>query len=51
MCNPDAIMTHLISALSLCFSPVRGAIYVSMDGAISKLHSLTDNGQEMGKRS
>jgi hypothetical protein len=46
MCNPDAIMTHPVSILSLCFSPVSAGHAVGSRGATSKMHSFTENGQQ-----
>jgi hypothetical protein len=45
MCNPDAIMTHVVSVLSLCFSSVRVSRTFSIWDPTSKLHNITENGQ------
>jgi len=45
MCNPDAIMTLVVSFLSLCFSLVRSSLTFIIWDATSKLHNITENGQ------
>src|SRR6476619_6656377 len=44
MCHPDAIMTHVVLILSLCFSSVRTSQTFSIWDTTSKLHSITENG-------
>jgi hypothetical protein len=48
MCNPDAILAHVVSVLSLCFSSVRASRNFSIWDATSKLHNITENGQTRG---
>ena len=43
MRNPDAIMTHIVSILSLCFSSVRASQTFNIWGATSKLHSIRES--------